>query len=133
MGYQATIKGAPEADDRFTIEFNDNATVDNRNALRFVDMENRGVIEGESLTLSEAYAHLVERVGTESNLSRINTEAGQALLRETQAAREGISGVNLDEEAANLVRFEQIYNANARVISVSRDLFDSLPQCDLIS
>lgn len=126
LGYQIEIKGEPAADDRFTIEFNSDATIDNRNALRFVDMENRRVIEGDDLTISESYAHLVERVGTQSNLSKINTEASLALLRETETARDGVSGVNLDEEAANLIRFEQVYNANARVISVSRDLFDAL-------
>ena len=125
-GYQVVLKGQPAADDRFTIEFNDNATVDNRNALRFVDLENRGVVDDGSLSLSASYNHLVERIGTVSNLSKINTEASKSLLRETEATRSGISGVNLDEEAADLVRFEQVYNANARVISVARDLFDTL-------
>ena len=125
-GIQATIKGAPSVDDRFIIEFNDNASLDNRNAQRFVDMETREVVKGDTLSLSESYAQLVERVGTKSNLSQINTEAAEVLLRETQTVRDGLSGVNLDEEAANLVRYEQLYNANARVIAVSRDLFDEL-------
>lgn len=126
LGYQVTIKGSPETNDTFEIEFNADATSDNRNALRFVDLETKEVIANETLTLSGSYTHLVETVGAESSLSKINTEASLALLKETQAQRDSISGVNLDEEAANLVKFEQVYNANARVISVSRDLFDTL-------
>ncbi|GAB1262036.1 flagellar hook-associated protein FlgK [Aurantivibrio plasticivorans] len=126
MGYQAVVSGQPSVDDRFHIQFNDNASVDNRNALRFVDLETEQVVEQGTLTLSESYGQLVERVGTESNLSQINTEAAELLLRETQATRDAISAVNLDEEAANLVRFEQVYNANARVIAISRDTFDTL-------
>ncbi len=125
-GIQVAIKGEPDPDDRFIVEFNDSASLDNRNALRMVEMETREVLKGNTLSLAEGYGQLVEKVGTESNLSQINTEASKSLLLETQTARDALSGVNLDEEAANLVRFEQIYNANARVISVSRDLFDAL-------
>ncbi|GAB1268729.1 hypothetical protein NBRC116493_19820 [Aurantivibrio infirmus] len=125
-GYQVSIKGQPNVGDRFNIEFNSNATTDNRSALKFVGIETRPIIDGERLSVSGSYQQLVERVGTTSNLSQINTEASEALLEETQTARDAVSGVNLDEEAANLIRFEQAYNANARVISVARDLFDAL-------
>ncbi|MGI1677417.1 MAG: flagellar hook-associated protein FlgK [Cellvibrionaceae bacterium] len=126
FGYQVSIKGEPATNDTFSIEFNSNATSDNRNALRFVDMETKKIVANDTLTLSGSYRHLVEKVGSESSLSKINTEASLALLQETQSSRDSISGVNLDEEAANLVKFEQVYNANARVIAVSRDLFDTL-------
>lgn len=65
-------------------------------------------------------------MATKSNLSNSNTSAAKDLLEQTQSLRDSISGVNLDEEAANLIQFEQVYNANARVITVARDLFDTL-------
>ncbi|MDO3385076.1 flagellar hook-associated protein FlgK [Gilvimarinus sp. SDUM040013] len=126
LGFQVKLQGQPEAGDTFTIDFNTDATNDNRNALRFADLETFGTVEGETLSFSEAYGRLVEAVGTKSSLSRINTSAGQDLLQQSQTLRDSISGVNLDEEAANLIKFEQVYNANARVISVARDIFDTL-------
>lgn len=126
LGYQASIKGQPQAGDSFSLDFNTDATNDNRNALRFVALETSASVAGETLSFGEAYGRLVEVVGTKSNLASINTAASKSLLEQTQTLRDGISGVNLDEEAANLIKFEQMYNANARVISVARDLFDTL-------
>ncbi|HEY7884276.1 MAG TPA: flagellar hook-associated protein FlgK [Cellvibrionaceae bacterium] len=126
LGYQVTIKGQPQAGDSFTVDFNNNASNDNRNGLRFAALDANGSIDGGKLSFSDAYGELVERVGTKSSLSRINTTASQSLLEQTQALRDSVSGVNLDEEAANLIKFEQVYSANARVISVARDLFDTL-------
>lgn len=126
LGIQVTIQGQPQAGDIFTIGFNEDATNDNRNALRFADLETARTIQGDTLSFADAYGRLVEEVGTKSSLSRINTSAAKDLLVQTQTLRDSISGVNLDEEAANLIKFEQVYNANARVISVARDLFDTL-------
>ncbi len=126
LGYQVSIKGQPQGGDVFTVDFNTNASNDNRNALKFVALETTATTAGESLSFSEAYGRLVEVVGTKSNLSSINTAASKSLLEQTQSLRDSISGVNLDEEAANLIKFEQMYNANARVISVARELFDTL-------
>lgn len=126
LGYQVTIKGQPQAGDTFTIDFNSNASNDNRNALRFVELETKGTIDNGALSLSGGYSRLVETVGTKSNLSSINASASKSLMEQTQTLRDSVSGVNLDEEAADLIKFEQMYNANARVISVARDLFDTL-------
>lgn len=126
LGYQVSIKGQPQTGDTFTLDFNTDATNDNRNALRFAALETTATVAGDTLSFNQAYGRLVEVVGTKSNLSAINTAASKSLLEQTQALRDGVSGVNLDEEAANLIKFEQMYNANARVISVARDLFDAL-------
>ncbi|MCP8898630.1 flagellar hook-associated protein FlgK [Gilvimarinus xylanilyticus] len=126
MGFQVSIKGQPQAGDIFTIGFNTEASNDNRNGLKFAELDTQGTIGDDSLSFAQAYGRLVEDVGTKSNLSRANTEAGKSLLEQTQSLRDSISGVNLDEEAANLIKFEQAYSANARVISVARELFDTL-------
>jgi flagellar hook-associated protein 1 FlgK len=125
-GYQVSIKGQPQAGDTFTVGFNSDATNDNRNALRMVSMETTATVGDDTLSFGDAYGRLVEVVGTKSNLASINTDASKSLLEQTQTMRDGISGVNLDEEAANLIKFEQMYNANARVITVARELFDTL-------
>ncbi|WP_111643285.1 flagellar hook-associated protein FlgK [Marinimicrobium alkaliphilum] len=127
LGYQVNIKGRPQAGDTFTVDFNSDATNDNRNALRFAALETQGTVaDGGKLSLSDAYGRLVETIGSKSSLSRINTQAAEGLMQQTQATRDSISGVNIDEEAANLIKFEQIYGANARVLTVARDLFNTL-------
>lgn len=125
LGYQITIKGQPQAGDTFTVDFNLNASNDNRNALFMAGLETAGVMQGQ-VSLGDDYGRLVEEVGTRSGSARQNTQAAKSLMEQTQALRDSVSGVNLDEEAANMIKYEQIYNANSRMISVARDLFDTL-------
>jgi flagellar hook-associated protein 1 FlgK len=126
LGYQVAINGQPKAGDTFTIGFNSNGKNDNRNALAMTALDSIKTLQDGTLSFADGYSKLVEEVGTKSSLSKINTEASKSLLEQTQTMREGISGVNLDEEAADLIKFQQLYQANAQVISVARELFDTL-------
>ncbi|MET0356555.1 MAG: flagellar basal body rod C-terminal domain-containing protein, partial [Cellvibrio sp.] len=126
MGYQVKISGQPKAGDTFTIGFNTNSKSDNRNALAMSALETQATMQNNSMSFSQGYGRLVEEVGTKSNLSRINTDASKSLLEQTKTMRDGISAVNMDEEAAKLIQFQQLYTANARVITVAKDLFDTL-------
>lgn len=126
LGIQAQITGTPEAGDVFTIDFNHDAAMDNRNALNLIELEDEKIFNGGSSSLAQAYGTLVERVGIETNSTKINRDAAEQVLQQTQSLRDSISGVNLDEEAADLIRFEQLFSANAQVISVARDVFDRL-------
>ncbi len=125
FGFQLRMTGRPEAGDRFAIDFNHSGVSDNRNALELVNLQSERLF-GTDGTLFDAYSDLVEFVGSRTNQARIDRDASQGLLRQSIARRESLSGVNLDEEAANLIRFEQAYNASARVIAVARDTFDIL-------
>jgi len=78
------------------------------------------------VNFSEAYSQIVEGIGLATNQARLDEQAAAGLLEQSVARRESISGVNLEEEAANLIRFEQAYNASARVVAVARDIFTSL-------
>jgi len=73
-----------------------------------------------------AYGLLVEQVGSRTAELKINRDAADTLVTQARSQRDAVSGVNLDEEAANLIRFEQAYNASAQVINIARTLFDSL-------
>ena len=126
LGYQMSISGQPKAGDVFTLGYNSNSKNDNRNALLLAALETAGTMEDGSLSFGQGYGRLVEEVGTKSNLSKINTDASKSLLEQTKSMRDGVSGVNLDEEAASLIQFQQMYTANARVITVAKDLFDTL-------
>ena len=77
-------------------------------------------------TFADAYGLLVARVGTDTRRSQNSSEAQMGLLQQSQAARANASGVNLDEEAADLLRYQQAYQAAAQIISVADQLFATL-------
>ncbi len=133
FGFQVTLSGRPAEGDNFTVSFNANGVADNRNALKLADLQNRAVIgvnlaapstTGSSFT--DAYGDLVERVGTLTSQARVDGEATSAIVKQATDNRDSISGVNLDEEAAKLIQFEQYYQASAQIIQVARSLFDTL-------
>lgn len=126
LGVQMTMSGTPSEGDTFTLDFNTNAVLDNRNGLAMSALRLEGIVGPENASFSNAYNVLIEQIAIEASASKINTEAAEQVLEQTTALRNSISGVNLDEEAANLIKFEQLYAANARVITVARDLFDQL-------
>lgn len=123
--YSFEISGYPAAGDSFSIDYNLNGSSDNRNAVAMNALRLENLVGG-NMTLEESYSRLVAGVGARTASLRINSEASQSLLSQAQANRDAVSGVNLDEEAANLIRFEQAYNASAQVIAIARSLFDSL-------
>ena len=126
VGIQAAMDGHRVTGDVFTLDFNMDASADNRNALKMVDLELERIVDGGKNTFSSAYGKVVEEVGTKTASSKINRDASEKILTQSQTLKDSISGVNLEEEAANLIRFEQLYNANAQAISVARDLFERL-------
>jgi len=125
VGIQAAVSGIPDSGDTFTLNFNMDAASDNRNALSLVNLSS-GASVGGIASYSESYGALVESVGIDTASAKINADAGEQVLHQSTQMRASISGVNLDEEAANLIRFEQMYAANTQVISVARELFDRL-------
>lgn len=126
LGIQVNLTGVPKGGDDFTIDFNKDGASDNRNALLLAGFQKVQILANGKASLSEGYGSLVERIGIETSSARINSQASERVLDQTTQMRNSISSVNLDEEAANLIRFEQMYSANAQVISVARNLFDTL-------
>jgi flagellar hook-associated protein 1 FlgK len=127
-----TVSGRPQNGDSFTIGFNQNGVSDNRNALKMVDLQTKQTIgvdssvAGSGKSFTDGYGELVERVGTLTAQARMDSDATSAILKQATDNRDSLSAVNLDEEAANLIKFEQYYNASAQIIQVARSLFDTL-------
>ena len=129
-----TVSGRPEGGDSFNLSFNQNGVSDNRNALKLADLQNKQTVGvdptvtgiGTGVSFTDGYGDMVERVGTLTAQARQDSEATGAILKQATDNRDSLSGVNLDEEAANLIKFEQYYNASAQVIQVARSLFDTL-------
>jgi len=128
LGYEVSIGGAAVAGDVFSVDYNIGGIGDNRNALTMAAIQTQNVVNNGTSTLQEAYGLLVSEVGTRTNEGQISLGAAQSLLRQTEARIQEVSGVNLDEEAAKLIKFQQSYQASAQIISVANILFDTLIQ-----
>jgi flagellar hook-associated protein 1 FlgK len=125
-GYRVHISGAPLSGDEFSTEFNTGGIGDNRNALLMSAIATTKVMANGTASISDSYNSLVADVGTGTRQAEFSSLAQNRMLEQARSARESTSGVNLDEEAANLVRFQQAYQAAAQVISVANSLFDTL-------
>ncbi|TNC80477.1 MAG: flagellar hook-associated protein FlgK [Oleiphilus sp.] len=126
LGFTFDIQGETVAGDRFTVDYNEGGVSDNRNALAIANLETKSLISGGIESYGESYSKIVEQIGTTTNRARLDEEAAEALLDQSQGNRDAISGVNLDEEAGRLIQFQAAYNASAQVVSVARQLFDTL-------
>ena len=126
FGFQLSLTGDPQAGDDFAIAFNTGGVSDNRNAVALAKLQIADKLVNDTATFQSAYGQLVGFVGTETRRSRIETDASKALVEQTREAREEVAGVNLDEEAADLIKFQQSYNASAQVIAIARSVIDAL-------
>ena len=125
-GSSVTINGTPSAGDQFTIEANYGASGDNSNGLLLTDMQSIGVLDGGAISIGESYGQLVASVGSTAHQIQAGFDAQQVVFANAEDAVLSKSAVNLDEEAANLIRFQQAYQAAAQVVTVTKTLFDSL-------
>ena len=125
-GWRIQLSGAPEPGDVFTIEANFGGSGDNGNGLLVSDLQFAEILEGGTATYQEAFGIMVAAVGATAQQARISAEALGALAASAQAQRDSRSGVNLDEEAASLLRFQQAYQASAQVIRAADEVFQAL-------
>lgn len=125
-GVEFEIAGAPAPGDIFRLEANIGSVGDNANALRLADLSARGVLDRGATSVGAAFGQLVAQVGTGTAQARVGLDAQRALLNQAVQAQQSVSGVNLDEEAANLLRFEQSFQASARVIAIADTLFQTI-------
>ncbi|WP_300433524.1 flagellar hook-associated protein FlgK [uncultured Thalassolituus sp.] len=125
FGFHVNISGVAEYGDEFTVDFNTDGTSDSRNGVEMAALQSEKTVNGQS-SYSDSYARMVEVVGSVTSRAQINRDSSEVLLRNSQSAVDSTSGVNLDEEAAALIKYELAYNASAQVIQVARDIFDTL-------
>jgi flagellar hook-associated protein 1 FlgK len=125
-GIEVTLTGTPAAGDSFAIDDNAGGSGDNSNALLMANILNTQVLNGGTASLSDVVNAYVGTVGVQTSQAQNGATAQQSAMTSAQAAQQSVSGVNLDEEAANMVQFEQAYQAAAQVIAASATLFNSL-------
>ncbi|WP_018139138.1 MULTISPECIES: flagellar hook-associated protein FlgK [unclassified Thioalkalivibrio] len=130
-GWSITLSGEPGPDDQLTIGLDRDRPGDNRNMLEMADLSEARTVQTEDGErrvpgFGDSYNSLIANVGTRTRQANVALDSANAQLEQAKAQRESISGVNLDEEAADLIRYQQAYQAAAQVIQVSNSLFDSL-------
>lgn len=134
-GFDFNLTGIPTVGDSFTIEVNEGGFDDNRNGLKLANLQNEDLVRQNVVasatadngkTFNQAYASLVTEIGVVTGQAKTSGEAFDALAQQSEAWYESLSGVNLDEEAANLLRFQQSYAASAQILSAARTIFDTL-------
>jgi flagellar hook-associated protein 1 FlgK len=125
-GMSFSLSGSPADGDQFTIAPNTSGVGDNRNALLLAGLQNRNVLNGGSTSFQTGYAQLTSQVGNKAREIQTSSLTQNKLLEQANASLQSLSGVNLDEEAANLLRYQQAYQAAGKVMQIAGTLFDTL-------
>ena len=137
-GLSFKLDGTLAGGEVFTVTHADNTLIpndnkrfgagDNTNMLTMLSFQSAKTIDGGRNSFSESYADLVTDVGVKTNGTEISRDSFKTLLEGSEERMAGIQGVNLDEEAANLIQYQQSYSAAARIITVARETFQTLIQ-----
>lgn len=125
-GVEVTVRGSAALGDTFRVDPNTFGVGDNRNALALADLQQTPFLNSGTASYQDAYGELVVEVGGLARETNIARDAQETLLENAVSARNTVSGVNLDEEAANILRFQQAYQAAAQIISVADEIFQEL-------
>nr|WP_321862986.1 flagellar hook-associated protein FlgK [Burkholderia cenocepacia] len=125
-GVTVTVSGTPAAGDTFKVVPNTGGTNDGSNALALSKLVNSKSFGNGSATLTGAYANYVNGIGNTASQLKSSSAAQTALVGQITQAQQSVSGVNQNEEAANLMQYQQLYQANAKVIQTASTLFQTV-------
>ena len=125
-GWSVVLDGAPTAGDTFSVGPTGANSSDNGNAKLLSNLDDARVLNGGTLTLNGAIGGLTTQVGSAARQADYSAQAQQVIHDQAQAARDAVSGVNLDEEATNLIKYQQAYQAAGKVMQIAGTIFDTL-------
>lgn len=135
-GFSVTISGVPVIGDTFTVARNAYPLSDNQNANQLLSLREASLVgavwSGGTLqagtSVTDAYANALANIGVRVQSARAASDLSSAVAEQAEQNRSSLSGVNLDEEAARLIQFQQSYQAAAKMLQVAQSIFDSLLQ-----
>jgi flagellar hook-associated protein 1 FlgK len=128
-GLSFSFTGTPTSGDTFTVTRSSNdAPGDNSNGLLLSSLQTENTLNNSQSTYINAFAELVNTVGNKSRELTVNANAEAKVLQIATTAMQSESGVNLDEEATNLIRYQQAYQAAGKMMQIASQLFDTLLQ-----
>ncbi|CAN0624013.1 flagellar hook-associated protein 1 FlgK [Burkholderia multivorans] len=125
-GITVSLSGAPSDGDQFTIGAYAGGTKDGSNAALMSQIVSAKTLSGGTSTLTGAYASYVNTIGNTASQLKSSNAAQTALVGQITTAQQSVSGVNQNEEAANLMQYQQFYQANAKVIQTASTLFQTV-------
>lgn len=129
-GYDITISGTVKEEDKFSIEINEGGQADNSNGTALIQIRSKNITRttgsSKTTTFNDGYANLLAELGASITTASANEEAATAKLEQTTKLYQSDAGVNLDEEATNLLMYQQTYQACAKIIEASQTIFNSL-------
>jgi flagellar hook-associated protein 1 FlgK len=127
-GWTVQVTGQPQANDLFTVSAAAPGSGDNSNVLALASVDQQGFFAGGTQSISDLGADIVATVGATANRASNEIKVQQALREQAEIDVQNVSGVNLDEEAANMLRYQQAYLAASKMIGVADSLFQNLLQ-----
>jgi flagellar hook-associated protein 1 FlgK len=125
-GASFVISGVPANGDVFTLNSNPNGAGDNRNALLLGALQNTKTLVGGTASYQAAYGQMVNSIGNKTRELEVTSTAATQLVTSAVQSQQSVSGVNLDEEASNLMRYQQAYQAAGKVMQTASKMFDVL-------
>lgn len=125
-GMSFDINGTPAAGDQFTVQRNAAGVQDGRNAVLFAKLQTQNTVSGGTASFQSAYARMVADNGILTREAKVKMDAQNAVLDQATATRDSLSGVNLDEEAANMLKYQHAYQASSKILEIGNKLFDTI-------
>ncbi|MDR7285459.1 flagellar hook-associated protein 1 FlgK [Pseudomonas corrugata] len=128
--FDMTIAGSPGTGSAINISFAQAGSLDNRNGTSLAGLQTKQTVDtgsaSKGVSLSDAYGKLVEGVGSKAAQGKLDSAATEAILASAKGARDSLSGVDLDEESGNLVKYQQYYTASSQIIKAAQEIFSTL-------
>jgi flagellar hook-associated protein 1 len=130
FSFNTTVSGSPSKNDKYEVAFNVDGKKDNRNANELLGLQTKatvGISGGNAgMSMTTAYSRLVEQVGAKASQALGDSTASGAILARAKSEVASVSQVNLDDEAADLVKFQQYYTASSQIIKAAQETFSTL-------
>jgi flagellar hook-associated protein 1 FlgK len=132
-GFAMALDGVPRSGDKFTVSRTKSSAANNGNALAMVSLRDQSLVGADAAgangtTITDAYSSALADVGVRVQTAKSTATTSAAVAAQAEATRSADAGVNLDEEAAKLIQFQQSYQAAAKVLAVAQSIFDTLLQ-----
>ncbi|MBK5355260.1 flagellar hook-associated protein FlgK [Pseudomonas sp. TH41] len=130
VSFDMTVAGSPGKGTGINVTLSQPGTLDNRNGTVLAGLQTAQTVDTGSasngISLADAYGKLVEGVGSKAAQGNLDSAATTAILANAKSARDSVSGVDLDEETGNLVKYQQYYTASSQIIKAAQEIFSTL-------
>jgi flagellar hook-associated protein 1 FlgK len=125
-GWTTQISGTPSTNDTFTVSRNTNASTDGTNILLMASLQTANTLVNGTASYQGAYGQLIGQIGSQTRELTVTSQAQTNLLDQVTKSQQAVSGVNLDEEAANLLKYQQAYQAAGKAMQIANTMFDTI-------